>query len=377
VLAPLDVRAGHGPVQALLRRARPSLVRTEESVQDLPGARELDLRAALLLFTSGSSGAPKGVVLSRDGLRANVEAILGYLPAGRAAIVLPLTYSYALVGQLLTTLRSGAAALLLGDLKYPAEQLEAMRRLEADALSTVPSSLRLLSLAIAEGSPAPRLRTVASAGAPFDAGTIALVRSAFPGARIWNQYGLTEASPRVAAISDADPSFGRGAAGRALPGIEIRTEGGEILVRGPSVMLGYLDDPEATAAALTPDGWLRTGDLGRIEDGCLFSHGRGDGVVKCAGERVGLEEVAAALRACDGVGDACVVAIPDQALGAKLIAFLETARPEIVPAVRKALRETLTPAKRPAMLVALEALPRMASGKIDRQALQRRAELLS
>ena len=100
-------------------------------------------------------------------------------------------------------------------------------------------------------------------------------------------------------------------------------------------------------------------------------------MVKCAGERVGLEEVAAALRACDGVGDACVVAIPDQALGAKLIAFLETARPEIVPAVRKALRETLTPAKRPAMLVALEALPRMASGKIDRRALQRRAELLS
>ncbi len=372
-LLPLDVRAGLQPVQALLGRARPFLLRTADAIEQIPQARELDARVALLLFTSGSSGPPKGVLLSRDGLRANVEAILRYLPAARAAIVLPLTYSYALVGQLLTALHAGATALLLGELKYPAEQLAAMVRLQATGLSSVPSSLRLLARAVMEGSDAPGLRYLASAGAPLDAATIALLGSAFPGARIWNQYGLTEASPRVAAISDDDPAFEEGSAGRPLQGVEVRTEREEILVRGPSVMLGYLDDPEATTRALA-GGWLHTGDLGRVDpSGRLFVHGRGDGVVKCAGERVGLDEVASVLRECPGVADACVVALPDEALGARLIAFIEST-PEVVPAARRTLREKLLPAKRPGQIIALDALPRMPSGKIDRQALQRRAE---
>jgi long-chain acyl-CoA synthetase len=249
-----------------------------------------------------------------------------------------------------------------------------MSRHGAEGLSSVPSSLRLFARAVAEGSAAPPLRYVASAGAPLDAATVALVRASFPGARLWNQYGLTEASPRVAAIADDDPAFARGAAGRLLEGIEARVEGEEIFVRGPSVMLGYLDDGEATARALSPDGWLRTGDVGRLEDRCLFVRGRADGVVKCAGERVGLDEVAAALRECDGVADACVVALPDEALGARLVAFVEAVA-ESAAKARARLRTRLTPAKRPARIVAVESLPRLTSGKIDRQALQRRAEI--
>ena len=373
VLLPLDVRAGPGPTESLLRRARPVLFRTAEGLQQLADPRQLDPRTAMLLFTSGSSGPPKGVRLSRDGLRANIEAILSYLPPARTAIVLPLTYSYALVGQALTTLHAGATALLLGELKYPAEQLEAMVRLGARGLSSVPPSLRLIARAVIEGGTAPSLDYLASAGASLDAATVALVRAAFPAARIWNQYGLTEASPRVAAIADDDPAFARGAAGRPLQGIELRIEGEEIVVRGPSVMLGYLDDPEATARTLMPGGWLRTGDVGHLEEGCLFVHGRGDGVVKCAGERVGLDEVAAVLRECPAVADACVVALPDEALGARLVAFVE-APAGAMAELRKFLRRKLLPAKRPARIVAVESLPRLPSGKIDRQALRRRAE---
>jgi len=177
----------------------------------------------------------------------------------------------------------------------------------------------------------------------------------------------------VAAIADDDPAFARGAAGRPLHGIELRIEGEEIMVRGPSVMLGYLDDPEATGRTLLPGGWLRTGDVGHLEDGCLFVHGRGDGVVKCAGERVGLDEVAAVMRECPGIADACVVALPDEALGARLVGFVE-APAGVVAELRKFLRLKLLPAKRPAQLVAVESLPRLPSGKIDRQALRRRAE---
>lgn len=373
VLLPLDVRAGPGPTESLVRRARPVLLRNGEGLQQLPDPRELDPGTALLLFTSGSSGPPKGVRLSRDGLRANIEAILRYLPARRTAIVLPLTYSYALVGQALTTLHAGATALLLGELKYPAEQLDAMARLGARGLSSVPPSLRLIARAVIEGSPAPQLDYVASAGASLDAATVALVKTAFPAARIWNQYGLTEASPRVAAIADDDPAFARGATGRPLHGVELRIEGEEILVRGPSVMLGYLDDPEATSRALLEGGWLRTGDVGHLEDGCLFVHGRGDGVVKCAGERVGLDEVAGVMRECAGVADACVVALPDEALGVRLVAFVE-APAGVLAELRKFLRKKLGPAKRPSEIIPVESLPRLPSGKIDRQALRRRAE---
>ncbi len=386
VLLPLDIRAGLALTQPLIARARPALLWTDDGMQAMPDARSLDPRAALLLFTSGSSGAPKGVLLSREGLRANLNAVLDYLPVRahpRTALVLPLTYSYALVGQALTTLQAGGTLLLLSGLKYPEEQQAAMVRLRASGLSSVPASLRLLARAVAEGATAPALGYLASAGAPLDARTIAALKSAFPRAQLWNQYGLTEASPRVAALSSDDPAFARGAAGHPLRGIEVwATDGltrlpageiGEIAVRGPSVMLGYLDEPEATAGAVDPSGALHTGDLGFVDsNGCLFITGRADGVVKCGGERVGLEEVAAALRACKGVGEACVVALPDEALGARLIGFIESDA-AAVSAVRAELRALLPPAKRPARLCAVELLPRLPSGKVDRKALEQRA----
>jgi long-chain acyl-CoA synthetase len=386
VLLPLDQRAGLAVTQPLISRARPALLWTQEGLQELPEAREFDARVALLLFTSGSSGAPKGVLLSRAGLRANINAILDYLPIGahpRTALVLPLTYSYALVGQALTTLQAGGTLLLLGGLSYPEEQLAAMVRLQASGLSSVPASLRLLARAVAEGAGAPALGYLASAGAPLDARTVAAIKSAFPRAQLWNQYGLTEASPRVAALSSDDEAFARGAAGRPLRGIEVWAatdgeerlpagESGEIVLRGSSIMLGYLDDPEATARAIDASGALHTSDLGFVDsNGCLFITGRNGGVVKCAGERVGLDEVAAALRACHGVIEACVVALPDEALGARLIGFVESATE--LRTIRAELRALLPPAKRPARLYAMDQLPRLPSGKIDRKALERRA----
>ena len=337
-------------------------------------------RVALVLFTSGSSAEPKGVLLSREGLEANVRAIVDYLPiakAPRTAVVVPLSYSYGLVGQVLTTLHVGGTLVLLGDLPYPALQVEAMRRLGAQGLSAVPASLRLLARA-AIASPAtqrPVFAYVASAGAPLDATTVDLVRQAFPGARLWNQYGLTEASPRVTALEDSDEAFDRGSVGRALPGIEVWTcsdDGqrlapgleGELVVRGPSVMLGYLDDASGTQRVLSADGSLRTGDAGTVDaEGFVFVTGRLDGVVKCAGERVSVEEIAAALRTVAGVRDACVVAVPHPELGASLHAYVE-AGANLVPALRAFVREHFTPAKRPVKFVTLDALPRTASGKV-------------
>jgi long-chain acyl-CoA synthetase len=339
----------------------------------------VDLRAALLLYTSGSTGTPKGVLLSAAGLRANAEAILGYLPIARVpdtALLLPLHYSYALVGQALTTLHAGGTVWLFNGLAYAREQLDAIARIGRPVgLSSVPTGLRSLASMQLEAKAPLRLGYLASAGGRLTSETVALVRSAFPGVQLFNQYGLTEASPRVAAISDDHPAFAYGSVGRALPGLHVFAVDasgarlpagapGELAVRGPSVMLGYLGDPQATARVLGSDGTLRTGDSGYVdENGYVFVQGRNDGVVKVAGERVSLAEIS------ERLGQAELIALPDEALGAKLIAFVEG---DPTP-VRQRARE-LPPQKRPVRIVSLAAFPRTANGKIDRAALRALAE---
>lgn len=355
--------------------AAPDRVATTPSPAAPPLA--LDPRAALVLATSGTSGAPRLVVLSRDGLAANIAAILEYLPVRahpRTAVVLPLQYAYALVGQCLVGLAAGATLLLLGDLRFPAAQAEAMARLGASGLSSVPTSLRLLSEA-----GAPPLAYVASAGAPVDPRDL---RAWFPGARLFNQWGLTEASPRVTAVGDTEEAFDAGSVGRPLTGIEVtarRTDGtpcapgelGELYVRGQSVMLGYHGEP---TTVLTPHG-LRTGDLGRVDArGFVYLAGRADDVVKIAGERVGLDEVAAALARLPGVAQAAALAVPDRWTGARLEAAVVLAPGADLADVRRAARAALPAARRPARLVAVASLPLTSRGKLCRDTLRRLLE---
>jgi long-chain acyl-CoA synthetase len=382
VPVPLDVRAGVESVRAQAARARVSALvhgnLDEDRLDVEPNEgerRQLDPAAGLVLFTSGSSGEPKGVMLSQAGLEANLDAILAYLPVNaqsRTPLTLPLVYSYSLVGQAMLTLRAGGALVGLGGIPYPAEQLEAMTRLGCDGVSSVATALRLLA-EVALDMPEndrPRFRYVASAGGPLDAATIEKLRLGFPRAQLFNQYGLTEASPRVTAISERDPMFLRGSVGKPIGGTCVEERDGELYVRGPSVMIGYLDDPEGTARALGPDG-LRTGDRGRVdENGYVFVTGRADGLVKIAGERVSTDEVAETVRGLPGVFDAAVVAIHDERLGAKLVGFVVAATPAAE--LGKLVRDRLPPVKRP-RLIAVEELPRTANGKIDLPALRARA----
>jgi acyl-coenzyme A synthetase/AMP-(fatty) acid ligase len=325
--------------------------------------REVPVETGLLLFTSGSSGSPKGVLLSRAGVVANVDAILEYLPIAahpRTAIVLPLHYSYALVGQAFATLRAGGTAILLGDVPYPARQIALMHAYEARGLSSVATSLRLLARAARELG-APELGYVASAGGPLDHATRDLLREVWPAAQLWNQYGLTEASPRVTAVSSDEPAFWQGSVGRPIRGVSV--ESVDWRAAGPRTV----DDARLSSTASPLAGPLHTGDLGRVDaEGYVWVEGRRDGLVKVAGERVSVDEVAAALRAA--VRDACVVAIPDELTGVRLVAFVEGD----AAAARRAA-QSLPPAKRPSRIVEVDALPRLPSGKPAVEELRRRA----
>ncbi len=397
-LLPLDVRSGTGGMAEAERRSRP-VVRVAGAnlagVLDLAeppgerGPREISPEAGLILFTSGSSGSPKGVVLSRQGIMANVDAILTYLPVPAfptTACVLPLSYSYALVGQAFVTFRAGGTVLALSDVPFPARQIELMAAWGATGLSSVPTSLRLLAEAALEFEPheRPDLGYLASAGAALDRTTYDALRAAFPHAEIFAQYGLTEASPRVTAVAASEAPFALGSVGRPLPGISVRAiaedgqelppgEVGELVVQGPSVMLGYLDDPAGTAEVLGPEG-LRTGDFGRVDlQGYVFVEGRRDSIVKCAGERVSLEEVTAVIRKAPGLRDACVLAVPDDRTGVRLVAFVE-GDPDVARHVLEAVRTHLPPAKRPHRICPVARLPRSLNGKLDRPALLLLAE---
>lgn len=383
---PLDP-AMPAPLRArLVERVGAAALVDEHTVSPRDDAVETHPDASLLLFTSGTSGAPKGVLLGAEGLRYQLEAIAGYLPmvdAGRVGLCSPLFYSYGLVGQALASLRVEATLVDLLAARDPLEQLEWIRRYQVRGLSSVPTHLRRLARLLAEREEILPLDYCALAGASLDAPTQQLLDERFAPRALFRQYGLTEAAPRVAAISSHEARFFTGSVGKPLPGIlvQIRDEEGhplpsphegEVHVKSPSVMLGYLHDAEATRATLGTDGFLRTGDRGSLdEEGHLTVVGRADGVIKCGGERVSLENVQSALRALPGVHDAVALAIPHAELGHAIVAFVEPEMP--VGPLRAALRERLVPAARPSRVVAMASLPRTATGKIALAQLQQLA----
>lgn len=331
---------------------------------------------ALALGTSGSSGVSKTVLLPRAGILANVDAILSYLPVRRGTrigVVLPPWYSYALVGQLLTALRAGATVIWLSDLRFATEQVAALTRFDVHGVSSVPTSLGQLLEVIATTDTPPPLRWLASAGAPMRHGE--RLRAALPGALLFDQYGLTEASPRVGFSRSDEAGFAEGWL-RPLPGVEVeaRHDDGSagtasspapLYVRSPSAMRGYLDDPAGTARVLGPRG-LRTGDLGWTDGPRFRVLGREDDLVKVGGERVGLVGVAAQLIGSGLARDAVVVGVPHEATGTRLVAHVCT---DDLGELRRWANRTLAPAERPRRWVVCDALPTNENGKLDRQLL--------
>jgi len=361
------------------KRARPLRVVDEGgAVHERPDPRSLPEGTGLVLTTSGTTSGPRLVALGLEGVSANVDGILTYLPiadAPRTGLVVSPTYSYGLVGQALTTLRVGGTVVSVGS------NPSALAAANVQGLSSVPASLR----AIAEQPSELRPRYLASAGAPLDRGTIDAVRSRFGDVRFFNQYGLTEASPRVSQLerSVAPEAFDGGSVGEAIAGVRLTIRGndgeelgtaeeGAVVVAGPSVMLGYLDEPEASAAALGPHG-LITGDRGQRDgNGRLFVSGRGDDVVQVGGVRVSLAEVSAFLARQGSVSEARVVALPARRTGIRLVAIV-ACDPEAVSSLRERAQQELPAAARPTRFVTVAALPRTERGKVDREALRRLA----
>jgi acyl-CoA synthetase (AMP-forming)/AMP-acid ligase II len=332
--------------------------------------------ARLILATSGSSGAPRHVMHSASNILYNIDAILSYLPIKskhKIGLMTPQHYSYGLIGQSMTALRAGACIVEIERGPWIARQLAQLVAGGVDALSAVPTLLWALVDAC-EALPAPPLSIIASAGAALPLTLIARLRARFPDAALFNQYGMTEAAPRICATRVSGDDHDPRDVGPPIRGVSLRVDGppgeaGPLLVQTPSLMLGYWQQPEQTAAVIR-DGWLCTGDLGKIDArGHLLLAGRADDLVQIGGARVSLVGVADAIAALPGVERCAVEALPDERLGVRLCAFIVA--PALDADALSAALRALPPHERPRSIHRLDQLPTTPGGKLDREALRR------
>ncbi|MFB7469010.1 class I adenylate-forming enzyme family protein [Streptomyces sp. NPDC056224] len=346
-----------------------------------PGpAVALPEETAAVFWTSGSSGDPKAVAVPRSALLHQGAATgrrMGVTP--RDGLVLPLPLRHAYGFSVLQVWRATGAHLFAESGFHLRRVLSLLDGAAATSLDGVPSMYRMLAAeAVKDRDVARLLGSLRIRGCGGDVLTEALYDEFLrvTGGALHDGYGLSEAGPNVALNAPGDVR--RGAAGRLLDGVRARIAGpaGEIQVSSPSLMLGYLgaESGELSREAFTDDGWLRTGDTGRLTDGgWLTVSGRIKEVLVVHGETVAPTVVEDAVRTAAGVRDAAVVGVRGGDRGDVVWVFVESAdgdRSGVAGRVVEVCRRALPPQIRPRTVRVLTSLPRTGSGKHDRVRLR-------
>jgi long-chain acyl-CoA synthetase len=396
-LVPLNVRLTPTELARMKTEVRPAAVIERDGVdlvvratpRDVASA--LDPDVALVLYTSGTTGRPKPVLLTHEAIVSGLDAVLTRLGARRKAAAMPNLIPFSLdlwsgIYNVCFSFRVGAPVVLMPRFD-PREFAELVHRFEIKSAVLAPAMLAMLldDDAVDDVSP---LRLVRNATAPLSPGHARRFRERF-GVLVLNGYGQSELGGEVVGWSAADArefaDVKLGAVGRPHAGIEVRIIGdgdrelpagevGEVCVRSPSVMAGYLSE-EGTGVRFTPDGLLRTGDLGRFdEDGFLWLEGRRTEVINRSGLKVFPPDVEEVLREHPEVADVAVAGMRDDRVGEVPWAF-------VVPRDAASLdegdlaawaRERLAAYKVPVRFVAVGELPRNDVGKVVRRELQAR-----
>jgi acyl-CoA synthetase (AMP-forming)/AMP-acid ligase II len=348
------------------------------------GNAEAPSRPAELLYTSGTTAAPKGVIRSHDNVLAavrNARIAFGYAPDDTIAIAMPLSHSSALTSQLLPVLQAGGRAVLLPDFDA-ARLIETIAAERVTCVRLVPAMIRLL-LAHDEfhSGTLPSLRLLLNSSAPVEPDDYRELKRRFAGIRVLNSYGLTEAST-CTVLPDALALTHSESVGGAVEGVQLSVrredgvaaapdEEGEVWVAGPHVFVGYHRDAAATAAARAGE-WLRTGDVGRLDaDGMLFLSGRRDDMINCGGRKVAPERVERCVTSAPGVRDAACTAMPHRVLGQVVHAFVvpDDSGTFDARAVVRHCAGVLPSHMVPFQVTAVTTLPRNAVGKLVRRRL--------
>ncbi|HEX7984854.1 MAG TPA: acyl-CoA ligase (AMP-forming), exosortase A system-associated, partial [Duganella sp.] len=359
----------------------------------LPARRITDSDVAAILYTSGSTGQPKGVVLSHRNLVAGAASVASYLgntADDRILAVLPLSFDYGL-SQLTTAFLSGACAVLINHL-LPRDVLTAVAAERITGLAGVPPLW--IQLAALDWPADCTLRYLTNSGGAMPRATLDQLRARLPAAKPYLMYGLTEAF-RSTYLPPAELDRRPDSMGKAIPNAEVlvlRPDGsecapgepGELVHRGPLVSLGYWNDAARTAerfkpyrspltGLMLPEMAVWSGDtVRRDEDGFLYFISRADEMIKTSGYRVSPGEVEAVLYAQGEVAEAAALGVPHPTLGQAIVVVvavragraLDEAR--LLAALKPHLPNYMLPHK---IILADASLPRNANGKIDRKLL--------
>ncbi|WP_031093339.1 MULTISPECIES: acyl-CoA synthetase [unclassified Streptomyces] len=406
---PLNPKSGERELAHILSDSAPSLVLAAPGVElppvfgDLarievdasatgavPQERVSDGDPALIVYTSGTTGPPKGAVLPRRALATTLDALAdAWRWTGDDVLVhgLPLFHVHGLVLGVLGPLRRGGSVRHLG--RFSPEGVARELNAGATMVFGVPTMYHRIAEALpgdpelAKALAGARLLVSGSAALPVhDHERIA----AATGRRVIERYGMTETLMNTSVRADGEARAGT--VGVPLPGVELRLveedgteitayDGesvGEIQVRGPNLFTEYLNRPDATAAAFTADGWFRTGDMAvREPDGYVRIVGRkATDLIKSGGYKIGAGEIENALLEHPGVREAAVTGEPDADLGERIVAWIVPADPETPPGAEELadhVARRLAPHKRPRVVRYLQALPRNDMGKIMKRAL--------
>jgi malonyl-CoA/methylmalonyl-CoA synthetase len=346
-----------------------------------------DAAAAIVMYTSGTTGPPKGVVLSRRAIARNLDALAdawAWTAADVLVHALPLFHVHGLVLGILGPSRLGGRVRHVG--AFDPARVAAALAADGTMLFGVPTMYHRLAVA-AENDPGVAsalrgARLLVSGSAPLPAADHDRIQRAC-GQRIVERYGMSETLMITAVRHDGERRAGY--VGPPLADVELRLldeDGaevpaddatiGNVLVRGPSLLDGYLNQPQATAEAFR-DGWFDTGDLGTLSpDGYLRLVGRrSTDMIKSGGYRIGAGEIESALVEHPGVAEAAVLGLPDPDLGQRIVAWVVPTgdeRPE-AGALVDHVASTLTPHKRPREVRFVDSLPRNAMGKVQKRDL--------
>ena len=342
-----------------------------------------------ILFTSGTTGLPKGVVMShRRTLRVATDWVemTGLCADDRYLMVNPYFHMFGLKAGILACVASGA--LMLPEAVFDVDRV--LGRVEAERVSVLPGSPTVYQSILDHpdrgGHDMSSLRVAVTGAADIPVELIRRIDEELPFSTIITGYGLTEAGTAAATSPVDDVETIATTVGRLRPGFELRIVGegdedvpagepGEILLRGGSVMVCYLDDPEATAHTLSSDGWLRTGDIGVLDDaGCLRIVGRAKDMFIVGGFNAYPAEIENALLRHPGIAQAAVIGIPDERLGEVGMAFVVPRSDTVTSAaIIEWCRGEMANYKVPRVVDLVDELPINATGKVLKDALRERA----
>lgn len=336
---------------------------------------------ALFLHTSGTDGPAKVVPLTHANVVLSARHIAAHYALAsedRTLVVLPLFHGHGLIGAALSTLASGGTAIVAS--RFSASHFwKSFRKYRATWFTAVPTIHEiLLERAERDGAPHQGVRFIRSCSAPLAPALIDRLEQRF-GAPVVEAYGMTEATHQVAsnplpprARKPGTVGFGTGVQiavidpeGRHLPS----HTAGEVVVRGPTVMHGYRNNPAANSAVLV-DGWLRTGDIGKLdEEGYVTLVGRSKEMINRGGEKISPTEIDAVLLAHPAVAEAAAFGVPDPKYGEDVEAAVVLKGDADSDGLRTFCRERLADFKVPKVIRIVSELPKNAMGKVERRAL--------